>query len=78
MHFLNPFSLCGDCVSQAHSQLLCVTNRRRGVLQVATAAGTSSTDYDASVLLQPPLVSSVVPWVWSTTSSTTLEITGER
>ncbi len=43
-----------------------------------TGAGSTSTAYDAAVLLQPPIVGSVTPSAWNTTGDTVLTIMGER
>lgn len=64
---------------QPHTQLLCATQLARGIIRVATAAGaTVGVLYDSSELLQPPIVGSVTPPVWSPSEPTTVVISGER
>jgi hypothetical protein len=63
---------------QPHTQLLCVTEVAGGVVTITTGAGAASAQYSAAQLLQPPLISSVVPSVWSTTEVTRITITGDR
>ena len=64
---------------QPHTQLLCVTTKARGVVQVSTGAGmVSGAYYDSAALLQQPIVYTVSPAVWSTTEPTQITISGER
>ncbi len=63
---------------QPHTQVLCVTSESTGVVSITTSAGSATALYDAAVLLQPPIVNDVSPMVWSTTTNTTVVITGER
>ena len=65
-------------VSQPHKSLLCVTNASSGVLNITTGAGFATALYDISVLVQPPVISSVSPLVWSTITNTVIIIQGER
>jgi hypothetical protein len=58
--------------------VLCITTLSRGEVVVSTGVGAASTDFDASLLLQPPILASVTPSSWSTTGSTSIVIVGER
>ncbi len=57
---------------------MCVTRDPRGTVIVRTGAGAASADYDASVLQQPPSVTSVTPPFWSTANETFIVIAGDR
>jgi hypothetical protein len=77
------FPVCCCCLAcatspQAHQQLLCVTTQSRGAVVLSTGAGVTFADFDASVLQQPPVVTSVAPSSWSTTTNTSIVIAGER
>jgi hypothetical protein len=65
-------------MTRPHTQLLCVTRVQEGLLRVVTPAGNTSALYSEAELLQPPIVRSVRPAVWSTSDSTTIVIVGER
>jgi hypothetical protein len=65
--------------AQPHTQLLCVTRIARGTVRVATSAGAAAgVPYDSNELVQPPIVTSVTPFLWSPSEATTVIISGER
>lgn len=63
---------------QPHALAQCITTTPNGTVELFTSAGNVSSTYNASALLQPPVIFAVIPTVWSTSEPTNVTITGDR
>ncbi len=69
---------CDGVSVQPHTQVLCITTAPNGTVMLATSGGNATTTYTSSALLQPPIIYTVIPDVWSTSEATNVTITGDR